>query len=112
MSEIDHTLPDGYVVRVYSFGGIDSRGDDGVFRSVATTPDACARLAALAGVDHAGDLLALIRDLRDVATEVTRHRYMGECQYMAQDPKRDPACSACAVLRRADALLGATAVPS
>lgn len=115
MSEIDHTLPDGGVVRVYDFGGIDVRCDDGVFRSVATTPDACARLATLAGVDHAGDLLALIRELRGVGTAATPHRYMGSCPDVKRGDgarRRDPACLACDVLRRADALLCATAVAS
>lgn len=53
---------------------------------------------------------ALVRDLRDVATEKTPHEYMGACpnvkgEGIATADDRDDGCEACAVLSRADAAL-------
>lgn len=50
MATREHKLSDGTEVALYDFGGVDVKGDDGKWRSVATTPQACADLARLAGL--------------------------------------------------------------
>ncbi len=75
-----------------------------------TGDDRCGACGLGDAIAEAVDLVALVRDLRDVGTDAIHHSLMGACPNVSVEgpdtaSDRDHDCKACAVLVRADAYL-------